>query len=196
MSSSFSSPGATTPSSHLSQTLSPLSHTYTAAIAVSVLLVLSALLLVSYLCYRSASRQPIPNPNPNSNSNSNPSNGVTLPRIIFVTEDDDGDGNGGQHSPVPGLDPAAINSYPKFPFSAEKGGDVVCSICLCEYRDGEMLRMMPDCRHYFHLMCIDAWLRLNASCPVCRTSPMPTPLSTPLSELVPLSQFPAGRRRS
>nr|POE49988.1 ring-h2 finger protein atl68 [Quercus suber] len=58
-----------------------------------------------------------------------------------------------------------------------------------------MLRMMPECRHYFHLLCIDAWLKLNGSCPVCRNSPLPTPLSTPLSEVVPLSQYAADRRR-
>jgi hypothetical protein len=66
---------------------------------------------------------------------------------------------------------------------------------LCEYKDLEMLRMMPDCRHYFHLLCLDAWLKLNGSCPVCRNSPLPTPLSTPLSEVVPLSQYAADRRR-
>ncbi|XP_058069330.1 RING-H2 finger protein ATL67-like [Magnolia sinica] len=58
-----------------------------------------------------------------------------------------------------------------------------------------MLRMLPDCRHFFHLCCVNAWLRLNASCPVCRTSPLPTPMSTPLSELVPLSHFPVDGRR-
>ncbi|KAJ0980478.1 hypothetical protein J5N97_008733 [Dioscorea zingiberensis] len=144
--------------SHLSQTLTPLSHTYAAAIAVAVLLLLSALLVTSYLCYCSRSRHLTPNPNPNTSS------GVTLPRIIFIAEDDH-NSNAAEHSPAPRLDPT-INSYPKFPFSAGKGGDVVCSICLCEYHEGEMLWMLPDCRHYFHLMCIDAWLRLNASYPV------------------------------
>ncbi|KAG5579466.1 hypothetical protein H5410_050093, partial [Solanum commersonii] len=42
-------------------------------------------------------------------------------------------------------------------------------------------------------MCIDAWLKLNASCPVCRNSPLPTPMSTPLSEVVPLSQYSDDR---
>ncbi|CAN1237448.1 RING-H2 finger protein ATL68 [Linum grandiflorum] len=71
----------------------------------------------------------------------------------------------------------------------------MCSICLCEYKDLEMMRMMPECRHFFHLTCLDAWLKLNGSCPVCRNSPLPTPLSTPLSEVVPLSQHAADRRR-
>ncbi|GJU37470.1 RING-H2 finger protein ATL67-like protein [Tanacetum coccineum] len=58
-----------------------------------------------------------------------------------------------------------------------------------------MMRMLPECKHCFHLSCVDAWLKLNASCPVCRSSPLPTPLSTPLAEVVPLSQFADGRRR-
>jgi len=75
----------------------------------------------------------------------------------------------------------------------------MCSICLSEYRDGEMLRVMPECRHGFHVACLDSWLRRSGSCPVCRSSPIPTPtatpLATPLSELVPLSHYAADRRR-
>ncbi|KAG8363293.1 hypothetical protein BUALT_Bualt19G0007200 [Buddleja alternifolia] len=128
------------------------------------------------------------NPNPDENS-------VYLPRVIFVAEDDDSDS---QQNVVVGLDQAVINSYPKLVFSKRSGGwgnDAVCSICLCEYREAEMLRMLPDCKHCFHVMCVDAWLKLNASCPVCRNSPLPTPLSTPLQEVVPLSQYSDGRRR-
>ncbi|KAM0996002.1 hypothetical protein ACFX13_006115 [Malus domestica] len=50
-----------------------------------------------------------------------------------------------------------------------------------------VLRLLPDCRHLFHLKCVDLWLRLNPTCPVCRTSPIPTPLSTPLTKVVPLA---------
>lgn len=171
---------------------------YSIAITVGLLLLISSLLISSYLCYRRRRRRlqatagsAPPNPNPSS----------TLPRIIFVAEEETDEENQiPSHACSPtGLDPAAIGSYPKFPYTAKNGGETTCSICLCDYREAEMLRMLPDCRHYFHLMCIDAWLRLNASCPVCRTSPMPTPvstpLSTPLSEVVPLSQFAADRRR-
>ncbi|XP_074586238.1 RING-H2 finger protein ATL67 [Curcuma longa] len=170
---------------------SSLLSTLTLPLAVALsLLLLSAALLASCLCRRGRHRS-IPNPRPLPPS----SDTLVLPRIIFVAEDDDEEG--GRAS---GLDQAVISSYPKFPFAASKSGDPVCSICLCEYREGEMLRMLPDCRHYFHLICVDVWLRLNASCPVCRTSPLPTPVSTPvstpLSELVPFSQFAADRRRT
>ncbi|XP_009409038.2 RING-H2 finger protein ATL67 [Musa acuminata AAA Group] len=187
--STHASPGGAASSSSSSSLFTTLSFSF--AIAVSLGL-LSALLVVSYICCR---RRP---QNPGSAPGPIPAEGVLQRHIIFVAEDDDGeDSEGGGRAS--GLDQAAISSYPKFPFSAAKGGDTVCSICLCEYREGEMLRMMPDCHHYFHLLCIDVWLRLNASCPVCRTSPLPTPvstpISTPLSELVPLSHFAADRRR-
>ncbi|ERN04598.1 hypothetical protein AMTRI_Chr01g107930 [Amborella trichopoda] len=151
---------------------------YSIAIALGLLVLLSTILLASYICCRGR-RSPPP-----SNVET-----IVLPRIIFVAEGEEDEGD--EHSVVVGLDQNMINSYPKFAFSkASKGNEAMCSICLCEYKEGEMLRMMPDCRHFFHLCCVDAWLRLNASCPVCRTSPLPTPLSTPLSELVPLSHFP------
>ncbi|KAL7238989.1 hypothetical protein ACSBR2_004979 [Camellia fascicularis] len=166
---------------------------YAIAIALGFLVLLSTLLLVSYVCLRHRRRRQNLNPSSTTTTTSS-DNGIILPRIIFVAEDDNEDNN----NAVVGLDQAVINSYPRFPFSKDRGGginDSMCSICLCEYREAEMLRMLPDCRHYFHFTCVDAWLKLNASCPVCRNSPLPTPLSTPLSEVVPLSQYSDGRRR-
>ncbi|MQL98105.1 hypothetical protein Taro_030807 [Colocasia esculenta] len=189
-------------SSSFLQNMSSLGLGYAVGIALGSLVLFSTLLLASYVCCRAAAshrrrrrrraaRAPV--------GASSPTLGavVGLPHIIFVTEDDEEEGAAERSSPAQGLDQAAINSYPKFPFSksskaaAAAGGDAVCPICLCEYREGEMLRVMPDCRHGFHLTCVDAWLRLNASCPVCRTSPIPTPLSV----LVPLSHYAADRRR-
>ncbi|KAL5572006.1 hypothetical protein UlMin_021603 [Ulmus minor] len=173
---------------------------YPIAIALGFLVLLSILLLASYICCRASSSRHIYSSSSSETANRNPnSDGVILPRIIFVAEDDDDDDrrNNDEENPVIGLDPCVINSYPKFPYS----GDLVnkestCSICLCDYKETEMLRMMPECRHYFHLCCLDAWLKLNGSCPVCRNSPLPTPLSTPLQEVVPLAQFAADRRRN
>ncbi|KAF9167245.1 hypothetical protein DFQ26_005204 [Actinomortierella ambigua] len=45
--------------------------------------------------------------------------------------------------------------------------DATCSICLCEYEDEEELRKMP-CLHYFHKACVDEWLKLHKSCPLCK----------------------------
>ncbi|MED6206206.1 hypothetical protein PIB30_024652 [Stylosanthes scabra] len=49
--------------------------------------------------------------------------------------------------------------------------DNVCSICLSEYEAKETLRSMPQCNHFFHSHCIDAWLKMNATCPLCRKMP-------------------------
>ncbi|XP_073026345.1 RING-H2 finger protein ATL67 [Primulina eburnea] len=191
---------ATTPpvKSSFSQNFSSIGLGYAIAIAFGFLVLFSTILLASYICCRSATaRRRRRHHRSLSSTNPAPSteNSVYLPRIIFVAEDDESD----SQNVVVGLDQAVIDSYPKFVFSKRNGNggnETVCSICLCEYRETEMLRMLPDCRHYFHVMCVDAWLKLNASCPVCRNSPLPTPLSTPLQEVVPLSQYSDGRRRA
>ncbi|CAK9156714.1 unnamed protein product [Ilex paraguariensis] len=190
---SFAYGGAPPPpnTSSISLNLTKLGIGYAIAITLGFLVLFSTILLTSYICCRYRRSQ---NPNPN---NSSDDNGIYLPRIIFVAEDDDEEDN---EIVAVGLDQAVINSYPRFAFSKDRGisggnSDSMCSICLCEYKNSEMLRILPDCKHYFHLTCIDAWLKLNASCPVCRSSPLPTPLSTPLQEVVPLSQYSDGRRR-
>lgn len=183
------------PSSPSSNYLTTLGLGYAIAIALGFLVLLSTLLLASYICCRVSRRSQTRTRTQNPNSSSE---GVILPRIIFVAEDDDLENpqNDDDNNSAAGLHHNVINSYPKFPFSKELGGGdaSTCSICLCDYREFEMLRMMPECRHHFHLLCLDAWLKLNGSCPVCRNSPLPTPLSTPLQEVVPLSQHAADRR--
>ncbi|CAN6337021.1 unnamed protein product [Urochloa humidicola] len=192
---------------------------YAIAIALGFLVLLASVLLASYFCLRRGAGEGFgaggvggiglgaSARHAASSASSSGHISITVPRVVFVAEDYDSPGSSSRGaaaaaSPV-GLDPAVIATYPRVPFSRAALGpdaEVACSICLCEYRDGEMLRVMPECKHRFHLTCLDAWLRRSASCPVCRSSPIPTPvstpLSTPLSELVPLSQYAADRRRS
>lgn len=42
-----------------------------------------------------------------------------------------------------------------------------CCICLSAYEDGVELRELP-CNHHFHIDCIDKWLHINATCPLCK----------------------------
>ena len=44
-----------------------------------------------------------------------------------------------------------------------------CSICLSDFSVGDKCRLL-GCHptHVFHAACIDNWLQLNASCPICR----------------------------
>ncbi|OEL21264.1 hypothetical protein BAE44_0017716 [Dichanthelium oligosanthes] len=52
-------------------------------------------------------------------------------------------------------------------------GAVECVVCLQELEDGDVVRVLPACRHFFHGRCIDAWLCAHSSCPVCRAHPEP-----------------------
>lgn len=45
--------------------------------------------------------------------------------------------------------------------------DAECCICLSAYDDGVELRELP-CSHHFHCACIDKWLYINATCPLCK----------------------------
>ncbi|XP_024012998.1 RING-H2 finger protein ATL22 isoform X2 [Eutrema salsugineum] len=78
-----------------------------------------------------------------------------------------------------GLDESTIESYKKVELGESRrlptgSNDVVCSICLSEYATKETVRCLPECEHCFHTGCIDAWLKLHSSCPVCRSNPSPS----------------------
>lgn len=83
----------------------------------------------------------------------------------------------------PGLDPSIIKSFPTFTYSSvkeyrrEKYG-LECAICLCEFNDEDILRLLTTCCHVFHQECIDLWLELHKSCPVCRRSLDDAPAKT------------------
>lgn len=42
-----------------------------------------------------------------------------------------------------------------------------CCICLTSYEDGAELHALP-CNHHFHSTCIVKWLKMNATCPLCK----------------------------
>ncbi|XP_024988411.1 E3 ubiquitin protein ligase RIE1-like [Cynara cardunculus var. scolymus] len=45
--------------------------------------------------------------------------------------------------------------------------DADCCICLSPYEDGvELLSLL--CNHHFHATCIVKWLKMNATCPLCK----------------------------
>ncbi|CAA2970230.1 RING-H2 finger ATL70-like [Olea europaea subsp. europaea] len=74
-----------------------------------------------------------------------------------------------------GLDETTISTYPQFLYSKLKSHKCestasACSICLADYKDTDLLRLMPDCGHFFHLLCIDHWLKTvdkhQSNCPL------------------------------
>ncbi|RZC91381.1 hypothetical protein C5167_027443 [Papaver somniferum] len=71
-----------------------------------------------------------------------------------------------------GLSGSAIQSFPMVVLG--ESGRLpnpeinTCAICLSEYKPKETLKIFPSCNHCFHADCIDVWLHLKSSCPVCR----------------------------
>ncbi|KAI8927017.1 hypothetical protein BC831DRAFT_413345 [Entophlyctis helioformis] len=77
-----------------------------------------------------------------------------------------------QHSRSTG--PAAasadtIRKLPHKPFSKDSMLQHDCPVCQDNFVDAEELVELP-CHHAFHPECINSWLKLNGTCPVCRFS--------------------------
>ncbi|CAL9162021.1 unnamed protein product [Musa hybrid cultivar] len=75
-----------------------------------------------------------------------------------------------EHS-IGGLEPVLVDAIPTMKYKLEAFSsreDAQCSICLGEYEEKEILRIMPSCHHNFHLACIDVWLQKQTTCPICR----------------------------
>ncbi|CAN6163820.1 unnamed protein product [Urochloa humidicola] len=79
------------------------------------------------------------------------------------------------------VSPAA--ELPSFPYNRSvrhnvSGGggeeEASCSVCLGAFQTGEMVRLLPVCLHLFHVECIDPWLDMHSTCPICRSSTDPT----------------------
>lgn len=47
-----------------------------------------------------------------------------------------------------------------------------CAICLSDYKPSDVIRLLQECGHLFHVKCIDTWLNVHPTCPVCRKSPV------------------------
>ncbi|KAK1271978.1 RING-H2 finger protein ATL70 [Acorus gramineus] len=145
---------------------------YGIGVSVGLLFLITTITLASYFCTRTP-------PPPPSHARRRTHHGPPNPSAVDVE--------------APGLDEEVLNGYPKLLYSQAKLREEdstasCCSICLADYKDSDVLRVLPDCGHLFHMKCVDAWLRLHPTCPVCRSSPLPTPLSTPLAEVVPLAR--------
>ncbi|KAL3535709.1 hypothetical protein ACH5RR_004170 [Cinchona calisaya] len=79
-----------------------------------------------------------------------------------------------------GIEKTVIESLPFFRFSSLKGSreGLECAICLSKFEDVEILRLLPKCKHAFHINCLDEWLEKHSSCPLCRHKISADDLST------------------
>ena len=71
-----------------------------------------------------------------------------------------------------GASESVINKLPKKTYTREQLGDSTspadtCSICRSDYATNDELRCLP-CGHDFHVDCVDPWLKINTTCPLCR----------------------------
>ncbi|XP_019229832.1 PREDICTED: putative RING-H2 finger protein ATL21A [Nicotiana attenuata] len=82
-----------------------------------------------------------------------------------------------QPAATAGLDDSTIESYTKVVLGESRRvpgpNHMTCPICLAEYNPKETVKSIPECEHCFHAECIDEWLKINGTCPVCRNNPSP-----------------------
>lgn len=69
-----------------------------------------------------------------------------------------------------GVDWNVIDSLPMFRFASLRGHKtgLECAVCLGRFEPDEILRLLPKCKHAFHVDCIDQWLDRHNTCPLCR----------------------------
>ncbi|RVW76739.1 RING-H2 finger protein ATL43 [Vitis vinifera] len=69
-----------------------------------------------------------------------------------------------------GIDRTVIESLPVFRFASLRGqkDGLECAVCLNRFEPTEILRLLPKCKHAFHVECVDTWLDAHSTCPLCR----------------------------
>ncbi|XP_073033147.1 uncharacterized protein [Primulina eburnea] len=71
------------------------------------------------------------------------------------------------------LEPLEVSKFPVKKYGelcSSSKENALCTVCLSEYHNEDMLRILPVCGHSFHSACIDTWLHQHITCPVCRIS--------------------------
>ncbi|XP_038690897.1 RING-H2 finger protein ATL40-like [Tripterygium wilfordii] len=98
--------------------------------------------------------------------------------------------------PKIGLNPSVIASLPRLPYKSTSDQNsesiVECSVCLGNIIDETPVRLLPNCKHMFHVECIDVWLASNTTCPVCRTTAEPMKVQPEENKLGPDKAQPSA----
>uniref|UniRef100_I1NMI5 RING-type domain-containing protein n=1 Tax=Oryza glaberrima TaxID=4538 RepID=I1NMI5_ORYGL len=96
-------------------------------------------------------------------------------------DDDDDEASSSASAPPPAAAAVSVRtrddvlaSLPVFVVRSSGGekaeAEAECAVCIAELRDGDECRALPRCGHRFHASCVDGWLRLHTTCPLCRAS--------------------------
>lgn len=72
--------------------------------------------------------------------------------------------------------------------------DDICTICQEAIEEGQSMRKINHCNHYFHQDCIDTWFQGNVHCPTCRYDIRDTPTTAANSNAPP--PVPSNHRRT
>lgn len=69
-----------------------------------------------------------------------------------------------------GLQTSVINGIKVVKYDKSDGviDGTDCTVCMSEFEGGDVLRLLPNCKHAFHISCIDTWLQSHTNCPLCR----------------------------
>ncbi|CAK8571789.1 unnamed protein product [Lathyrus sativus] len=92
-----------------------------------------------------------------------------------------------------GLDESIIREIPSFQFikgECEDQSVYGCVVCLTEFQEQDVIKILPNCNHAFHLDCIDIWLQTNSNCPLCRSSISGNTTNTPFDIIIAPSSSP------
>ncbi|KAK2972387.1 hypothetical protein RJ640_014445 [Escallonia rubra] len=81
-----------------------------------------------------------------------------------------------------------LTSVYKYSIEFKEG---MCAVCISEFKEGDDVRILPDCAHVFHVSCIDMWLYSHPNCPLCRTDTLPPPPQHVIVSLLDTGVVPA-----
>ncbi|KAJ2682640.1 hypothetical protein H4R19_007100 [Coemansia spiralis] len=93
--------------------------------------------------------------------------------------------NQGMHAPPPASEEAILKLPKRRIVASEADEKHECGICMDEYGAGNTVLTLP-CKHFYHEECIDHWLKMNGTCPICRTRIDDRPNDGPYGAGVPL----------
>ncbi|KAF8775931.1 hypothetical protein HU200_004066 [Digitaria exilis] len=86
-----------------------------------------------------------------------------LPRYRYSDPSDNGEKGADEGVMIPILNNSGTSTSERILLRE----DAECCICLSSYEDGAELSALP-CNHHFHWTCITKWLRMHATCPLCK----------------------------